>query len=332
MKRREFIAGLGGAAAWPFAVRAQERALPVVGYLTNGSDPLAGIGPSSVSSARSFLRGLGEQGFVEGRNVEILYRFGQTQNDRLLGLAADLVRRRVTVIFAVGLPSVLAAKAASATIPVVFLTGADPVESKLVASLNRPGGNITGTTILTTELAPKRLGLIREIVPTATSIGYLANPTDAVSGGPTILKALETAARTLGVRLPTALASTADEIEPAVAMLMLEGISALLVGTDSFFNEQSAQLIALTTRHRLPAIYAYRETVEVGGLISYGTNFEAYRLAGNYTGRILKGEKPADLPVQQVTKIDLVINLKAAKALNLTIPETLLATADEVIQ
>ena len=162
MKRREFIAGLGGAAAWPFAVRAQERALPVVGYLTNASDPLTSGSPSGVSTARSFLRGLGEQGFVEGRNVEILYRFGQTQNDRLLGLAADLVRRRVTVIFAVGLPSVLAAKAASATIPVVFLTGADPVESKLVASLNRPGGNITGTTILTTELAPKRLGLIPE--------------------------------------------------------------------------------------------------------------------------------------------------------------------------
>jgi putative ABC transport system substrate-binding protein len=286
-----------------------------------------------VSNARSFLRGLGEQGFVEGRNVEILYRFGQTQNDRLPGLAEDLVRRRVTVISAVGLPSALAAKAASATIPIVFITGADPVASELVASLNRPGGNITGTAILATELAPKRLGLIREIVPTATSIGYLANPTDAVSGGPMILQALETAARTLSVRLPTAFATTADEIEPAVEMLMLEGISALLVGTDSFFQEQSAQLIALSARHRLPAIYGFRATVEAGGLVSYGPNLsEAFRLAGNYVGRLLKGEKPANLPVQQSAQLEMFVNLKTAKALGLTIPETLLATADEVIQ
>ena len=319
MMRQQFIAGLGSAAAWPVVVQAQQPAMPVIGYLHSGPEEL----DAEYGVAAAFRRGLGEQGYLEGRNVQILYRYGAYQNDRLSEFVADLVRRRVAVIFCNTTPASLAAKKATATIPIVIAVGSDPVQAGLVASLNRPGGNVTGATTLGVELAPKRLELLHEIVPAAKSIGHLYNPD--IFPDLEEIKAAATAAGTLGLRLVTAKVTTASEIEGAFAMLVGEGIGALLIGGS--LVQGTNQIIALAAHHALPAMYAYALFVQGGGLISYGVKFlDGFRVAGTY------GEKPADLPVQRITKTELTINLKTAKALGLTIPETLLATADEVIQ
>jgi putative tryptophan/tyrosine transport system substrate-binding protein len=320
MRRREFIAGLGSAAAWPLAARAQQRALPVVGYLSPQS-----ADDDYKDLTVPFLQSLKETGYVEGQNVAVEYRYAENQLDRLPALAADLVRRRVAVIVAAGIDAALAAKAATTTIPIVFGTGADPVASGLVASLNRPGANVTGITILVAELAPKRLQLLRELLPNAARFGVLVDPAT-----PTDLQA---AARTLGLQIVVVNARTDSDLEMAFASFSQQRVGAVLVGNGTFFNPRLEQLAALAARHALPAIFPFREYVMAGGLISYGSSL-GYRChqVGIYTGRILKGEKPADLPVEQAVKIELVINLKTAKALGLTIPETLLATADQVIQ
>jgi putative ABC transport system substrate-binding protein len=308
--------------AWQVAARAQQPAVPVIGYLTSNSEDV------DVNVGAAFRRGLGEQGYLEGRNVEILYRYGENQIDRLPKLAEDLVRHRIAVIFCGTTPASLAAKKATATIPIVVAVGADPVQAGLVASLNRPAGNVTGTTYLVVELAPKRLELLHEIVPAAKSIGYLYNP-NYVNDLEEI-KAVAAAAGTLGLRLVTAKVTTASEIEGAFAIFVGEGIGAVLIGT---LLQWTKQILALTADHALPAMSAFPVVVQDGGLISYGGNaLDAIRVAGTYVGRILKGEKPANLPVQQSTRVEMVINLKTAKALGLIIPETLLATADEVIQ
>lgn len=326
MRRREFITILGGAAAvWPIAARAQRPAIPVVGFLNGASYDL------SRHLVRAFHQGLSETGYVEGRNVAFEYRSAEGKYDRLPALAADLVHRKVSVIAATGTPTGLPAKAATTTIPIVFVTGSDPVEQGLVASLNRPGGNLTGATTLAVELGRKRLELLREVIPTATLIGVLVNPT-----GPnlkTVLRDLDAAARTLGLPIHVLHASTERDFETVFATLVQLRAGALVIGTDTFFNSQSGKLAALTVRHALPAIYQYREFAAAGGLMSYaGSITDAYRLAGVYTGRILKGEKPSDLPVQQSTKVELFINLNTAKALGITIPHSVLVRADEVIQ
>jgi putative ABC transport system substrate-binding protein len=326
LRRREFIAGLGGVAAWPLATGAQER-LPVIGYLSSNQENEESGDNGSIAALR---RGIGEQGYVEGRNVEILYRYAENQYDRLPELATDLVRRRVAVIFCDTTPASLAAKKATATIPIVFAVGADPIQAGLVASLNRPAENATGTAYFVVELAAKRLELLHEIAPAAKSIGYLYNPNYSAAIEEPSIKALETAAGTLGLRLVTAKVTTASEIEGAFAMLVGEGSGAVLIGT---LIQWTNQIIALAAHHALPAMYPYPTIAENGGLISYGgRGRDAVRLAGTYVGRILRGEKPADLPVQQVTRIEMVLNLKTAKALGLNVPQTLLVAADEVIE
>jgi putative ABC transport system substrate-binding protein len=326
MKRREFITLLGGAAmACPVGALAQQPAMPAVGFLNGASYDL------SAYLVSAFHQGLGETGYVEGRDVVIEYRSADGQYDRLPALAADLVRRQVSVIAATGTPTGLPAKAATATIPIVFVTGSDPVEQGLVASLNRPGGNLTGTTTLAVELGQKRLELLHELVPSATLIAVLVNPT-----GPNLAavsRDLQAAARTLGLPIHILHASTAHDLEAAFATMVELHTGALVIGTDTFFNSQSARLAALALRHAVPAIYQYREFAAAGGLISYaGSITDAYRVAGVYTGRILKGEKPSDLPVQQSTKAELFINLKTARALGLEVPASVLARADEVIE
>jgi putative tryptophan/tyrosine transport system substrate-binding protein len=324
VKRRTFIAGLGSAAAWPVVVQAQQPAVPVVGYLNTGSRAAS----SSVEVA--FRGGLGSMGFVEGRNVAIDYRYTEYQNDRLPELAAELVRRNVAVIVAIGIDAALVAKPATTTIPIVFETGTDPVALGLVASLNRPGANVTGIANLSVELAPKKLQLLRELLPNVTRFGFLADP--AVPNVQSII-ADQAAARTLGLQIVVANARTDSDLETAFASFSQQGVGAVLVGQSTFFVRRMEQLAALAAGHRLPAMFPYREYAMAGGLMSYGSSLgNALHQAGVYTGRILKGEKPADLPVEQATKLELVINLKTAKALGLTIPETLLATADEVIQ
>jgi putative ABC transport system substrate-binding protein len=326
MRRREFIAGIGGAVSWPLASHAQQLALPVVGYLSGATES------ASALAVRAVRQGLGDHGYVEGRNIEILYRWAELQTDRLSALAADLVRRQVAVIVAA--PSnatALATKSATATIPIVFVIGADPVELGIVASLNRPGGNVTGTTFLSEGLTPKHLELLHEIAPAVTSIGFLVNP--ATPKVEARIREAEIAARVLGVRLVILNASTPSEIENVFAILAEQRVGALLVGSDLLFGVQTKQLAALAARYAVPAIYPNRLNVEVGGLISYGTNrYDPYRLAGTYAGRILKGEKPSDLPVQQSTKIELLINMKTAKALDLMVPQSILLRADEVIE
>jgi putative ABC transport system substrate-binding protein len=327
MRRREFIAGLGGVAAWPVVARAQQPAMPVIGYLgaQSADDEYKNI-------TVPFLQGLKETGYVDGQNVAIEFRWAEDKADRLPTLAADLVRRRVAVILASGTVATLAAKAATATIPIVFNTGIDPVALGLVTSLNRPGGNVTGSAILTAELAQKRLQLLRELLPNTAAFGVLADP--GFPATQSIIMDLQAAARTLGLQLIVVNARTDSDLEMAFATFSQRHVDAVLVGNSAFFNRRTEQLAALAARHALPAIYAFREYVLDGGLMSYGSSIRYMwqHHVGIYTGRILKGEKPADLPVQQVTKLDLVINLKTAKALGLTIPETLLATADEVIQ
>jgi putative ABC transport system substrate-binding protein len=327
MNRREFITLLGGAAGWPLAARAQQQAMPVIGFLN----------PTSPESRReliaAFQQGLAESGYVEGRNLAIEYRWAKGQNDRLPAMAADLVQQRVAVIVAVdGTATALAAKAATATIPIVFIVGADPVELGLVASLARPGGNMTGVGALALGTAAKRLQLLHELVPAAADIAFLRNPTNPYYAALETAE-LQAAAGVLGLRLLLLNASSPGEIEVAFANLVAQRASAFLLGTDPFFMTARDQLVALANRHAVPAIYPFREDAVAGGLISYGTSLpDAFRLVGSYTGRILSGNKPADLPVQQVTKMEMVINLKTAKALGVSTPLPLLGRADEVIE
>jgi putative ABC transport system substrate-binding protein len=325
MNRRTFITLLGGAATWPIAARAQQPAMPVVGFL-HGSTP-----DQYVHLAAAFRQGLGEGGFVADRSVAIEYRWAEGQYDRLPALASDLVRLRVAVIAAFAPPAALAAKAATSTIPIVFTGGQDPVKSGMVASLNRPGGNATGIVNVSADLETKRLELLHELAPNINTIVFLTNPTNST----TELRSreLHTAARVLGLNLRVLIASTEREIEMALSTSLEQHGNALLVEGDAFLQGRRDQIAALAARRGVPAMYTTREFVAAGGLMSYGTSFlDVYRRAGNYTGRILKGIKPADLPVEQPTKFELVINLKTAKALNLEIPAKLLALADEVIE
>jgi putative tryptophan/tyrosine transport system substrate-binding protein len=327
MRRREFITLVGGAAAaWPLAANAQQPPMPVIGLLDSTSPE---VHPNLL---RSFRQGLNETGYIEGRNVSIDYRWSDGQYSRAPDLAADLVKRQVTVITAIdGSPSALAAKAATGTIPVIFRIGADPVALGLVNSLNQPGGNVTGVTTLTVEVGAKRLEVLHQVVPTATAIALLLNPTSPFAE--TLTRDVQTAARMLGLRIDVLNASTERELSSAFASSRQLRVGGLVIGTDVFFNTRSEQLAALAVRHAVPAVYQYREFVAAGGLMSYGGSLkDSYRLAGIYTGRVLKGERPADLPVQQSTKVELFINLKTAGTLGLDIPPALLARADEVIE
>jgi putative tryptophan/tyrosine transport system substrate-binding protein len=318
MRRREFIAGLGSAAAWPVVAGAQQPPVPIIGFLSSGSP-----GPFAQLLA-AFHQGLKDGGYVEGQNVAIEYRWAEGHYDRLSTLAADLVRRQVAVLATTGgTVSARAAKAATTTIPTLFVA-ADPVRDGLVASLNRPGGNVTGVSVFTAELTPKRLQLLRELVPKAGKIAALLNPA-SMADAETLKRA--------GLPLLTITVERESDFEPAFIQAAQQGVEALLVTADPFFNSRRAQIVALAASHSLPAAYPWREYVEAGGLMSYGTSLAGtYRQVGQYASRVLKGDKPADLPVQNPTKFELVINLKTAKALGLTIPETLLATADEVIE
>jgi putative tryptophan/tyrosine transport system substrate-binding protein len=325
MNRRHFIATLGSAAAWPLAARAQQPAMPVVGYLGAGSSA------TSASTATIFRQILAAAGYVEGRNVAIEYRFAEGKYDRLPALAAELVRRQVAVIVAVPTPAALAAKAATTTIPIVFIAAEDPVKVGLVANLARPGGNVTGGSVLFAELGPKQLGLLREIVPTAVRIGLLVNPSNVNAAD--VTKDLTAAGAAMGVQIELVQASNILEIDAAFASLVRKRADALMVGTDSFFFNRRLQLATLATRHAIPAVYNAREYAEAGGLMSYGTSLvEAFRQVGIYTGRILQGAKPADLPVVQSSKFEFVINLSTARAVGIDVSPTLLARADEVIE
>ena len=325
MKRRDFISLIGAAATWPLAARAQQPTVPMVGFINLGTPEASGY------LRAAFQKGLNETGYIEDQNVTIEYRWAEGHYDRLPELAADLVRRRVSVIAATGTQAALAAKSATSSIPIVFETAGDPIKLGLVASLNRPVGNITGVTQLASELVSKRLGLLHDLIPTATIIGLLVNPTDPRAESQT--REMQKAAHALGLQIHVLNAGTEDEINKAVATLPQLRAGALLVGTSELFRRRDVQLPALAARQGLPVIYQYRESVAAGGLISYGTSItDAYRQAGIYTGRVLKGEKPTDLPVLQPTKYELVINLKTAKALGLNIPSGVLAIADEVIE
>ena len=327
--RREFITLLGGAATWPLAARAQQPAMPVIGYLNMRSPESSEYDATTLDA---FRRGLSETGYVEGRNVAIEYRWGGPYN-RLRELAADLVRSHVSVIASFGgLPAAQAAKAATATIPIVFISGADPVQLGLVASLNRPGGNLTGVTFLGMELGPKRLELLHELVPRATIIAYLANPTNPVDAVDET-RDLQAAARTLGLQLHVLNASTEHDFETVFAAVVQLRAGGLVISPDGLFIRSSEQLAALALRHAVPAIQPTRQFAAAGGLMSYGgSSTDQYRLAGVYTGRILKGENPADLPVQRATKVELVINLQTAKALGIDVPVTVRAIANEIIE
>ena len=329
MRRREFITLLGGAAAaWPLAARAQQSGpMPVIGVLSaEWPDPFS-------DRLRVFRDGLRETGYVEGRNLAIEYRWAEGQNDRLPELAAELVRRQVSVIVTAGsTPAALAARKATTTIPIVFYLGADPVQAGLVTSLSRPGGNLTGVVTLNVEVAPKRLELLHELVPTATKIAALINPTTPVLAE-TLTRDLEAAARTLGVKLHVLHASSDRDFDTVFASLVQLRAGGLVIGTDALFNSRSEQLAMLAVRHAVPAIYQFREFVSAGGLMSYGTTvMDTYRPLGVYTGRILKGEKAAELAVQQATRLELIINMKTAKALGISVPLPLAGRADEVIE
>ena len=324
--RREFIGTLGGAAAWPLAARAQQSAMPVIGFIrTTSAD-------DSVKLVEAFRRGLGEAGYVEGRNVIIEYRYAQGQIDRLPALAGDLVARRVSVLVATGgTVSARAAKAATTTIPVVFTTGDDPVKAGLVASLSRPGGNFTGVSLFGARLGAKRLALLHELIPAAATIAILLNPTNPDSEDEA--RDVQEAARALGLQMIVLNASTENEIDAAFTKLVEQRVGALMLGADTFFTSQRPRIATLSTYLRIPTADSVREFVEAGGLVSYGASLAGvYRQAGVYAGRILKGDKPSDLPVQQSTKVELIINLKTARALGITVPLPLIGRADEVIE
>jgi putative tryptophan/tyrosine transport system substrate-binding protein len=326
MKRREFFTLIGGATVWPLAARAQQSAMPVVGFLSSGAP-----GPfAEVTDA--FRQSLSEGGYVAGKNVTIEFRWVEGQYDRLPALAADLIQHGAAVIVAAGgAVTARAAKAATSTIPIVFIIGDDPVKTGLVASLNRPGGNVTGVNLFIGELVTKRLDLLTEMVPNATTIAVLVNPDNP--NAETDAKEAQTAAYARGRQIVLLNASNVAEIDAAFATIAQRGVGALLIGTDIFFTSRRDQLVALASRHGIPVMHQWREFVVEGGLMSYGTTHtEPYRQAGSYTARILKGEKPADLPVIQPTKFELVINLKTAKALGLTVPPSLLTRADDVIE
>jgi ABC-type uncharacterized transport system substrate-binding protein len=327
MRRREFITLLGGAAAaWPLAARAQQPAMPVIGFLHPAS------ADTNADRLRAFRDGLKYSGYVEGENVTIEYRWAEGKFDRLPQLAAELARRPVAVIVTPQTAPALAAKAATASIPIVFNVGEDPVRLGLVASLARPGGNLTGVNFLTSELVAKRLELLRELVPGAARVAALVNPTNAWNAE-TQSRDLEAAARALGLQVRVLNASTSREINAAFATLVRERLDALFITGDALFTSRRVQLALLAAHHSIPAIYSSREIPEVGGLMSYGTNIaDAWRQVGIYTGRILKGEKPADLPVIQAVKFELIINAETAALLSLTVPPSLLTIADEVIE
>jgi ABC-type uncharacterized transport system substrate-binding protein len=327
VRRREFITALASAAAaWPLAARAQQPAMPVVGFLNFASPD--GYRPM----VTAFRQGLQEIGYVEGRTVAIEYRWAEGRSDRLPAMVADLVQRQVTVIAATTTPAALAAKAATTTIPIVFEVGGDPVQLGLVANLNRPGGNVTGVTQLSSVVAPKRLELLHELVPTATVMALLVNPTDPAPAE-SVSRASQAAAHTLGLELHVLNASTEGDFDAVFARLIQLRVGGLVIGSEAFFTAHSEQLAALAVRHAVPTVHSNRRFVAAGGLASYGGSItDSYRLAGVYTGRILKGEKPADLPVQQGTKIELYINLKTAKALGITVPLPLSGRADELIE
>jgi putative ABC transport system substrate-binding protein len=326
MRRRDFVTLIGGAALWPLAARAQQPAMPVIGFLNGGSPE--GYAPW----VAAFHLGLRGAGYVAGHNVAIQYRWAQGQYDQLPELAADLVRHQVTLIAATSTPAALAAKAATTTIPIVFTTSGDPVQLDLVTNLSRPGGNVTGATQLNVEVAPKRLELLHELIPTATVMALLVNPTSPAAEAQT--REVQAAARILGLQLHVLHASAERDFKAVFATLAQSRARGLLIGSaDPFFTGQREQLAAMALHHAMPAVYQFREFAAAGGLMSYGGSIaETYRLAGIYAGRILKGEKPADLPVQQSTKIELIINLKTAKALGITFPVSLLGRADEVIE
>ena len=327
MRRREFITLLGSAAAtWPLTVRAQQPAIPVIGFV-NPASPQSYARPLS-----AFLKGLGETGYVEGQNVTIEYRWAEGRNDRLPAMVADLVHRQVAVIAATSTSAALAAKAANTTIPIVFEMGDDPVRLGLVSSLNRPGGNVTGVTQTNVEVAPKRLQLLHEVIPTARVMALLVNPADPALAEMTT-KEVQAAAHTLGLELHVLNASTEDDFDGAFARLIQLRAGGLVIAGGPFLISRSKQLAALAARHAVPAIFQYREFAAAGGLLSYGSDItDSYRLAGIYTGRVLKGDKPADLPVQQAMKVEMIINLKTAKALGINVPNTLIGRADEVIE
>jgi len=323
--RRELLAALGTAVAWPLAVRAQQPAMPVIGFLNTAS-------PGAYAARlRAFHQGLSETGYADGRNVAIAYRWAEGQSERLPELAADLVAQRVNVITGANIAAALAAKAMTTTIPIVFAISVDPVEVGLVASLNRPGGNITGATTLGAELGPKRLELLHEVIPAASNVAFLVNPTAPIAES--LTRDMQEGARALGLQLYVLHASTEHDFDTVFATLAGVNAGALVISTDPFFNSQSERLAHLASRHAVPAIFSYREFAAAGGLMSYGGSFtEAYRLAGIYTGRILNGEKAADLPVQQSTKVELILNLKTARALGITVPLPLSGRADEVLE
>ena len=324
MRRREFITLLGGAAAWPMASGAQQPAMPVIGFLRDTS--LA----EAADRVTAFRQGLKEGGFVEGQNVAIEYRFAENNRDRLPALAAELIRRPVVVIVG-NTPSALAAKAVTTTVPIVVTTGSDPVKDGLVASFNRPGGNVTGVSFLATMIGSKRLDLLRQLVPAATTIAYLVNPNSPNTEADR--REVQAAAQAIGQQLLVLDVISDRDIETAFATLVQRGAGALQAGIGAFLNSHRERIVALAARHAVPAIYPLRESVAVGGLMSYAPSItDAYRQAGVYAGRILKGEKPVDLPVIQPTKFELVINLKTAKALGLEMPPMLLALADKVIE
>jgi putative tryptophan/tyrosine transport system substrate-binding protein len=326
MRRREFIAGLGGAAVWPVVARAQ-RPIPVIGFL--GISSLEKMGGGVLLD---FKRGLAETGYVEGRNVTIEYRWAEEHYDRLAAFALDLVQHKVAVIAAPGSPTALPAKAATTVIPIVFMIGSDPVKLGLVASLNRPGGNVTGVSYFNEEIAPKRLELLHEFLPAAKSIALLVNPADSVQALAQT-EQLQSAARALGLHLQIAMASNPIDIEEAFATLVNDRIEALQIGVDPMFGNNIDQIVALAQRNKVPTIYPWREFTAAGGLMNYGASIpDAYYQVGVYTGQILKGANPAELPVQRPTKLRLVVNLKAARALGTEFPASLLARADEVIE
>ena len=327
MKRRDFIALLGGAAAaWPLAARAQQPTMPVIGILHFGSPE------ANVNVMAAFRQGLGEAGYVDGRNVAIEYRWAYNDVDRLPQLAADLVRRRVALIVTpANMVVAFAAKAATTTIPIVFNTGTDPVKAGLVASLNRPGGNITGVSFMNVQLGAKRLGMLRELLPKAMRFAILVNRSNPDTDS--VVADLRSAAASIGCEIEVLDADTYSDIVPAVASLVQRRADAFLINPGQVFYDRRTQLLTLAARYRLPAIYPAREWADAGGLMSYGSSFaEQHRQAGIYAGRVLKGEKPADLPILRATKFELVINLQTAKALDIDIPPTLLARADEVIE